>query len=95
MGASAPSEDEPAAAPQAPRPGDTLRPWAEAFVELPPQTGAKLLVKLEALSPEKRTELIRQILHRKQLTPQQRTELRASLAQLAVLSPEELELVLR
>ena len=94
IGASAPSEEAPAAAPQPPRPGDTLRPWAAGFAELPPQTGEKLRLKLEALAPDELNALLWQILHREQLTPQQRTELRASLAQLAVLSPEELELML-
>jgi len=79
IGASAPSEEKTAA----------------ALVELPPQTGEKLRVKLEALGPEELRELMWRLLHREQLTPQQRTELRESLAQLGVLSPEELELMLR
>jgi len=95
IGASAPSEEKTAAATQPQRASGGLRPWAAALVELPPQTGEKLRVKLEALSPEELRELMWRLVHREQLTPQQRTELRESLAQLGVLSPEELELMLR
>ena len=95
IGASTPAEDVAPAATQIEGASGGLRPWTAVLAELPPQAGEKLRVKLETLAPEELRELMWRLLHREQLTPQQRTELRESLAQLGVLSPEELELMLR
>ena len=70
-------------------------PWASALNELPPETGAKLLVALEALPPDERTRLVSNLIHRKQISPEQRSELRATLARLGVLTQQEQDLLLR
>ncbi len=95
IGASTPPDEETAVVTQPKRASNELRPWTSVLVELPPQTGEKLRLRLEELAPEARSELLWRLLHRAQLEPQQRAELRERLAKLAVLSPEELELVLR
>jgi hypothetical protein len=95
IGASTPDEELAPAAPERAPARSVPMPWASTLAELPPQTGEKLLVALEALPPDERTRLLSNLIHRKQISPEQRSELRAALARLAVLTQEEQDLLLR